>query len=278
MLNDEHLKMQEFALRVLDTHRLKNRLATTYLLTGGSTASQEAVAMAFASALAAGPAARMGDMETQTAKRVLERNHPDVLWFGDDEKVRSLKISEVREIIHWSGMKPYESKWKICLMKDAERLTVEAQNALLKTLEEPPAQTIFCLLTENTDNLLDTIRSRSFRIRLAPELPPPAQAPEGLGQKKWEDLLEEYQGAARHETAAFLDQLMAYFRDLIRSDAAQPVASEHRPAWMKAMDLVYETRDALEANANQKLALTRLAMRLKRVFPSAQMLKTPSGT
>jgi len=277
MGNAEILKLQEFALRVLETHRKKGRLATTYLMAGGTALSREVTGTAFAAALLGGERAVMGDLETPVAKRIEDRNHADVVWFGDDPKARSLKIEEVREVIHWSGMRPFESDWKICLIKDAGRLTHEAQNALLKTLEEPPAQTIFCLLAENTDNLLETIRSRSFLVRLAPEPAAPASVPDGVGQKKWEDLLEEAQSGSRMETSSFLAALLTFFRDRIREDAAGPVPSEHRMAWMKAMDIIYETRDALEANANQKLALTRLAVWLKRLLPSAEMLKSRTG-
>jgi DNA polymerase III delta prime subunit len=276
VLPDE-LKKQEFSLRVLEAHVRRGRLAHTYLFSGSSPRAQASLALCFAALLNGDANAKMGDMETRTAKRIRDRNHPDVLWLGEDEKVRSLKIAEVREVISWCALKPYEGPWKVVIVEGAERLTVDAQNAFLKTLEEPPAQTLFCLLVESTDNLLETIRSRAFHIRMSPDeaVPEELRPPEGVGQKKWEDLLEDYQSASRFETLVFMDELMAYFRDLLKESAAKPEIKAYRQEWLRAIALFYETKDALDANANQKLALTRLAMHLKRLLPSVQMIKPP---
>ena len=271
----ESLREQEFAAKVLESHRQQGRLAHTYLFSGASSAARKDLAEAFACALNDRKERVLGNPSAELERRIAGRNHPDVKWLGEDEKVRSLKIEEIRDIIGWSALKPYEEGYKVVILCEADRLTDEAQNALLKTLEEPPPQTVFCLLIESKDNLLETIRSRSFEIRLRPgrsQSPEETAAPPGFGQKKWDDYFDDYQGAPKNEVFELLDSLMTYFRSLLVKAGARPEAG-YSKAWLETLDVLYETKEALDANANQKLALTRLSMRLKRLLPKSQMLK-----
>ncbi len=177
-------------------------------------------------------------------------------------------------MLTWVSLKPYEAKYKFFILKDAERLTVEAANALLKTLEEPPPHTIFCLLVENRANLLETIQSRSFELRLAgrAEEPDYARLREslpGIEDQTWADFLENYQSAAREEAGRVLGEMLFYFREQIQCEIQRPGSAPHRwPSYLKALDTVYETREAVDANANIKLALTRLAVQLESILPS----------
>ena len=268
------LDTQEFALHILRTHLQQDRLAHTYLFSGGGRLAQEALALVFAAMV------NTADQGEESAKasilrRIQEGNHPDVHWLGKDEKERSIKIDQVRQMIGWTNLKPYEGLWKVFVIAGADRLTVDAQNALLKTLEEPPGRSLFCLLVDNKDPLLDTIRSRAFEVRLKP-LPlsesSEDEVPESFGKKRWEDFFEEYQTAPKDELNRLLDQLMARFSELLRQ-ASLKGETRFCDAWLKTIDLLYETKDALEANINQKLALTRLAVQMKRVLPNPQMLK-----
>ncbi len=90
--------------------------------------------------------------------------HPDVIRI--DKVGRSIKIDNIRgQIIREMSVKPYQSNYKIVIVNQAEALTVESQNALLKTIEEPPSYGIIILITNNMDKLLPTIRSRCIHIR-----------------------------------------------------------------------------------------------------------------
>lgn len=268
---------QDEAVRILQKHVENQRLAHTYLFTGGTAASQDAMAMSFACALN-DPEAKPDTTLTPISKRIREKNYPDVRWVGEDPKARSIKIDEIREILGFAAMSPFEAKWKVFIVCRAERMTMEAQNVLLKTLEEPPAHSIFCLLVDSKDALLDTIRSRSFEIRLRPGLDPLQGSldhlrPQGLGEYRWEDFFEEYAAVSKDQLVKMLDQLMFYFRRLLVESSGRADGAFYEKAWLEAMDLIYETKDALDANVNQKLALTRLAVRLKRALPSPDMLK-----
>ncbi len=268
---------QEEASKILQKQIENKRLAHTYLFTGGTAAAQDSLAMSLACALN-DPEAKPEAALTPISKRIREKNHPDIKWVGEDPKARSIKIDEIRTLLGIAAMSPFEARWKVFIICRAERMTLDAQNVLLKTLEEPPANSVFCLLVESKDALLETIRSRSFEVRLKPGLDPmqadlESLRPQGLGEYRWDDFFEEYQTAAKDQLSKLLDQLMFYFRKLLVERAGQPEGAAYETAWLEAIDLIYETKDALDANANQKLALTRLAVRLKRTLPNPDMLK-----
>lgn len=86
-----------------------------------------------------------------------ELNHPDVLHFPADSK---LGIEQAKQIIEFLSLKPYQVKGRIVILEDASNLTHEAQNALLKTLEEPPEEAILILGASSDANFLPTILSR----------------------------------------------------------------------------------------------------------------------
>jgi DNA polymerase-3 subunit delta' len=83
------------------------------------------------------------------------------------EKPTSISVDEIREQLNGDiQIKPYSSPYKIYIIPEADLMTVQAQNALLKTLEEPPEYAVIFLLTENADSLLSTIRSRCVMLKL----------------------------------------------------------------------------------------------------------------
>ncbi len=107
-------------------------------------------------------------MECPSCIKALSRNHPDIIWVVH-EKPNSIGISDIRDqVVTDVLIKPYSSKYKIYIIAEAEKMTAEAQNALLKTLEEPPSYAVIMLLTNNILNLLPTIISRCIRLRLNP--------------------------------------------------------------------------------------------------------------
>lgn len=270
------VQTQELPAKILQTHIEKSRLAHTYLLTGGGTEEQVRLAAAFAVSLFAGDA---DSSQPLIQKKIDEKNHPDLKWMGEDLTEKNLKIEEVRDMIAWSVMRPFEASWKVFVICAAERLTVQAQNALLKTLEEPPAHTVYMLLVESKANLLDTIRSRAFELRLNPaddvsQSTGEVEVPEGFGQKKWADFFEDYQGLNKPELHEFLDALIAYFRYL---SSASAYRADVFHAWLQIIDCLCESKGALQSNANQKLVMTRLAVKFKQLLPHPQWLEPVGG-
>lgn len=99
--------------------------------------------------------------------------HPDFLWMK--RQGASVKISEIRELQEWMSYKPFQGDRRAVIIEDAHLMTLEAANALLKTLEEPPGQGVIILLADK-DSLLPTVQSRCQVIRFYPVLVPEIRA------------------------------------------------------------------------------------------------------
>lgn len=92
--------------------------------------------------------------------------HPDVLLISPEE--RQIRIEEIRTIENALAFRPYEGRYKVVIVDDADAMNIAAANAFLKTLEEPPEESIIILVTSRPDRLPDTIRSRCSRISFGP--------------------------------------------------------------------------------------------------------------
>ena len=96
-------------------------------------------------------------------------NHPDIIIVPRDTKVSSIGVDEIRtEILENIHIKPYESRKKIYIITQGDKLTLAAQNALLKTLEEPPEYAIIFLLARKRESFLPTIHSRVLEVSIPP--------------------------------------------------------------------------------------------------------------
>jgi DNA polymerase III subunit delta' len=106
-------------------------------------------------------------------------NHADVFWVRPESKLRLIKINQIvrrddsppRVLLDVVNLKPTESRYKIGVLVGADRMNENAANAFLKTLEEPPAQSVLLLLTVEPERLLETILSRCLRLNFAGEGP-----------------------------------------------------------------------------------------------------------
>jgi len=117
--------------------------------------------------------------ECSSCRKLNSGNHPDVRIL--DAPGQALKIGEVRDLQRDLSLSPYEGRWRVALLCDFERATVEAANALLKTLEEPAAQVVLLLTAPEAGILLPTIVSRCQVLSLRPL--PLAQAREALVER-----------------------------------------------------------------------------------------------
>lgn len=103
-----------------------------------------------------------------SCKRALSGNHPDIIRITH-EKETVLSVDEIRsQLVRDIDIKPYYGPYKIYIVEDAHLMPAQAQNALLKTIEEPPAYAVVFLLTDNADAFLDTIKSRSIKLDMQP--------------------------------------------------------------------------------------------------------------
>ena len=100
--------------------------------------------------------------------RIENNHHPDIHWIEIEEKAKFLKIDNIRDLQHSVKLSPVESNYKIFIIKEADRMNEEASNCLLKTLEEPPANTIIILIANSLTPVKETIKSRCQIIRFHP--------------------------------------------------------------------------------------------------------------
>jgi len=108
--------------------------------------------------------------ECESCKKIETGAHPDFLIVSPEE--RQIRIEEIRMIDEALSFKPFEGRKKIVVVDDADTMNISAANAFLKTLEEPPEDSIIILISSKPDRLPDTIRSRCSRINfglLSPE-------------------------------------------------------------------------------------------------------------
>ncbi|MCA9781437.1 MAG: DNA polymerase III subunit delta' [Candidatus Eremiobacteraeota bacterium] len=103
--------------------------------------------------------------ECPSCKKVVSGSHPDLHFTRVPEKKTVVGVSDVREAIHEIHHAPFEGNFRIWVIEEGERLTDEAQNALLKTLEEPPRRAIILLVTNLVGTLLPTVSSRCRLVR-----------------------------------------------------------------------------------------------------------------
>ena len=105
-------------------------------------------------------------MECHSCKQAVGRNQPDIIYVKH-EKPNTISVDDIRtQVNNDIVIKPYSSKHKIYIIDEAEKMNVQAQNALLKTIEEPPAYAIIILLTTNADAFLQTILSRCVTLNV----------------------------------------------------------------------------------------------------------------
>ena len=109
--------------------------------------------------------------ERGSGESLAERSQKfDKTLLEPEEDKQTISIDQIRGLQHQLSLKPYAAKFKTGIILEAQRMTIEAQNALLKTLEEPPAHSILILTAPSTKNLLPTTVSRCQIVRLPPEI------------------------------------------------------------------------------------------------------------
>lgn len=98
----------------------------------------------------------------------LSGNHPDIITVIPDEDKQSISVDNIRALYERVMIKPYSADKKVIVIPDAEKMVPQAQNALLKMLEEPPSYIVFLLLTKNSNYFLETVLSRCIKLTLMP--------------------------------------------------------------------------------------------------------------
>jgi len=146
----------------------RGRLAHAYLFTGPRGSGKEAMARTLAKALNCTEKDHDSCDHCDSCRRIDEGAHPDVYWVRPESKGRRIQVEQMREFMKAVNLRSSMGGVKVGIIVDADCLGEEAANAFLKTLEEPPAQTVIVLLTADPQRLLPTILSRCLRISFGP--------------------------------------------------------------------------------------------------------------
>lgn len=145
------------------------KISHAYIIHGEKNAGKEFIAETFSMALECEDETDIEPcMECHSCKQAITRNHPDIITLMH-EKPGTIGVEDIRRgIVSDICVRPYSGKRKIYIINDAEKMSIQAQNALLKTLEEPPDYAVIILLTSNISSLLPTIISRSTVLNMRP--------------------------------------------------------------------------------------------------------------
>lgn len=156
--------IKEHFQKAIENHKVSH----AYILAGEAGTGRKSFANAFSMALLCEKGQKEPCMKCHSCKQVMSGNHPDLIYVTH-EKPNSIGVDDIREQINDTIMiRPYSSYYKIYIVDEAEKMTVQAQNALLKTIEEPPSYAVIILITTNQEAFLPTILSRCVQLKLKP--------------------------------------------------------------------------------------------------------------
>ncbi len=157
-------QIKEHLMNALSTGKVSH----AYIINGEKSSGKEFIARVFAMALQCQRGEAEPCQECHSCKQALSENHPDIIRVAH-EKPNTISVDDIRvQINNDVAIKPYSSPHKIYIVNEAEKMTQQAQNAILKTLEEPPEYAVILLLTANVNSLLPTILSRCVVLNMKP--------------------------------------------------------------------------------------------------------------
>ncbi len=145
-----------------------NKVSHAYIINGERSSGKEFIAKIFAKTLQCEKGGTEACDECHSCKQAQSGNQPDIIYISH-EKPNSISVEDIRaQINNDIVIKPYSSPRKVYIMNDGEKMTPQAQNALLKTLEEPPEYAVILILTTNVEAMLPTVLSRCVVLNMKP--------------------------------------------------------------------------------------------------------------
>lgn len=144
----------------------KKRLSPAYIFTGGNLRDEKEAVLELSKLITCSNNYSSGCV-CLGCQKIENLKHPDVIWVEVLSNSQSIKIEQIRELKRKVFLEPYEAGRKVFIINQAEKMTEESQNALLKTLEEMPRDSVLFLISNNLQGLLETIISRCKIIRFA---------------------------------------------------------------------------------------------------------------
>jgi DNA polymerase III subunit delta' len=211
------------------------QVAQAWLLLGSAGAGKRPAALAMACALNCPEQPGVGCGICSTCTRILRRRHPDVHHIVPEGPL--IPVDVIREVVMPEAARsPFEGHTKVFIIEEAERMNPSAQNALLKSLEEPQPDTVFILISDREDDLLETIRSRCRFVRLEP-----------VSEKRIVELLMKH--GTSEDAAILAARLSEGDFERARAFAFEDEVRERRSGWMLIPNRLSSSIEALECAA-----------------------------
>jgi len=189
---------QSQGVELLQRSLARGRLGHAYLFTGHQVEELETIAGTLAKTLNCQQPVQIDGVAVDccdtclSCQKINHENHGDIHWARPESKSRVITIDQMRDLMQQVQLKPTEAAYKVAVISGADRLNVQAANAFLKTLEEPPSRSVLILLSTEPSRILETILSRCLRLNFSVE----AKAKLTAAQSEW---LNRFSGIAASE-------------------------------------------------------------------------------
>jgi DNA polymerase-3 subunit delta' len=287
----EAIEGQPRAVGLLQRALESGRVAHAYAFVGGAGSGRTAAALAFAQALLCETGAACG--RCRECRLAAEQKHPDLHVIvptppeSNPKGARAIRIGAVRELERQAALRPAMGRHKIFVLDDADRMTGESPQAILKTLEEPPAQTVLILILDRVRAVPATVISRCQLVRFAPRQDSQAEVREEavallaeVRDKGVDALFRRSQAFDRDRERAerMVDALWLFARDLLVARAGGPAArlihagqaeaiAREAERWsldglLAVLDTCRRAREALAVNVTPRLTIEIVTSRL----------------
>ncbi|HEY1490371.1 MAG TPA: DNA polymerase III subunit [Verrucomicrobiae bacterium] len=194
---------QTQGVQLLQRSLARGRLGHAYLFAGDQLDELERLARNLAKTLNCQNPAKTDNIATDccdeclTCRKIDNESHADIHWARPESKSRVVTVEQMRDLMRQIQLKPTEAEFKVAVIAGADRLNVQAANAFLKTLEEPPSNSVLILLSTEPSRILETILSRCLRLNFSGDGARPLDA----AQAEW---LEKFGALAGDEQKSLL--------------------------------------------------------------------------
>ncbi len=238
----------EDTIKYLKSTIASDMVGHAYLIEGAPGSGKGMLADAYAAALVCETGGEEACGNCHACHQALQHTHPDIIYVTH-EKPATISVDDIRgQLVGDAWVRPYYGGRKVYIVEQAELMNAQAQNALLKTLEEPPAYVVILLLTTNADAFLDTIRSRCQKIKLQPL--PDTVVTDYLMQR---EQLPDYQARL---CAAFAQGSIGKALELARSESFNSIMQSALNLVKRAKDMdMTQIQAAVKEAAGYKLQL-----------------------
>lgn len=164
----KEIRGQEKAVEILKSGIRESRIVHAYLFLGPKGIGKTRAALEFAKLLNCREPLDDACGSCSSCAKIGKLTHPDIFFISRDKGQTQIPIDKIRQLQRRLSLKPFEAQYKVAIIAEAEDMSEEASNCLLKILEEPPDDCVFILTASNRRMLIETIISRCQAIRFKP--------------------------------------------------------------------------------------------------------------